>query len=243
LNAQIRRNRAGAILFDADLVPDIPDEAFTADAWPASAPVSGEARSTGRGSTVIVSGEQGDFVLRHFRRGGLIGRIVSDSYLWLGEEATRAFREWRLLSELRRMELPVPRPAAARYSRSGLTYRADMLTALIPDVMSLSERLASTHIPEDFWQMLGTGIALFHKAGVCHADLNAYNVQLGQDDKLWLIDFDRGRLRQPGTWQQKNLARLRRSLRKIKRIDPSLQYSDSDWAAFLEGYFNSSRLA
>jgi 3-deoxy-D-manno-octulosonic acid kinase len=104
LNAQIRRNRAGAILFDADLVPDIPDEAFTADAWPASAPVGGGARSTGRGSTVIVSGEQGDFVLRHFRRGGLIGRIVSDSYLWLGEEATRAFREWRLLSELRRME-------------------------------------------------------------------------------------------------------------------------------------------
>lgn len=176
-------------------------------------------------------------------RGGLIGRLVSDSYLWLGEEATRAFSEWRLLSELLAMELPVPRPAAARYSRSGLSYRADLLTVLIPDAMSLSERIATLLCTDDFWRKLGSDIAFFHKAGVFHADLNAYNIQMDRDDKVWLIDFDRGRLRQPGPWRKGNLARLHRSLRKIKQLDPTLQYSESNWEQLLEGYFGSSRFA
>jgi 3-deoxy-D-manno-octulosonic acid kinase len=243
LNAEIRRIANGAILFDRDIFGDISDADFTAAHWQASSPVAGGLRSAGRGNTMIVRGDQGEFVLRHFLRGGLIGRLVSDSYLWLGEEATRPFSEWRLLAELRDMELPVPKPVAARYVRRGLTYRADMLTALIPDVMPLSQRIAERRCVEDFWQKLGSGIAHFHKAGVFHADLNAYNVQLDKNDKLWLIDFDRGRLRQPGSWQQKNLARLRRSLQKIKRLDPVLQFSEANWDALLEGYFSSSRFA
>ena len=112
----------GAILYDPDIFAEISDEDFTLDHWPESSPVSGGLRSSGRGDTRIVSGDEGDFVLRHFRRGGLIGRLVSDSYFWLGAEATRGFSEWCLLSELAAMELPVPRPAAARYRRSGLIY-------------------------------------------------------------------------------------------------------------------------
>ena len=192
---------------------------------------------------MIVKGEPGEFVLRHFLRGGLIGRFVSDSYLWLGEEATRSFSEWRLLAELAGMDLPVPIPAAARYTRQGLRYRADLLTVLIPDVVPLSVRIASGPFPDSLWHEVGTGIAPFHQAGVFHADLNAYNVQIDKNDKLWLIDFDRGRLRRPGSWQQKNLARWHRSLQKIKRLDPTLHYSESNWSTLLEGYFSSSSLA
>ena len=112
------------------------------------------------------------------------------------------------------MELPVPRPAAARYLRRGLTYSADLLTVLIPDVISLADRIAILPCDATFWQKLGSGIAPFHKAGVFHADLNAYNVQIDKDDDVWLVDFDRGRLRQPGRWQQENLARLHESLQK-----------------------------
>jgi len=243
LSAKIVRGASGAILFDGDIFGEISDAEFTAGHWPSSSPVSGGLRSSGRGNTMIVKGEPGEFVLRHFLRGGLIGRFVSDSYLWLGEEATRSFSEWRLLAELAAMDLPVPVPAAARFTRYGLSYRADLLTVLIPDVVPLSVRIETGPVPDCFWQELGMAIAPFHQAGVFHADLNAYNVQIDKNDKLWLIDFDRGRLRRPGSWQQKNLARLHRSLQKITRLDPALHYSESNWAAVLEGYFNSSSLA
>ena len=243
MTATRRQTASGAILYDAEIFSDISDAEFEPALWPDSSPVTGRLRSSGRGSTTVVRGDAGEFVLRHFIRGGLIGHLVSDTYFWLGEEATRGFSEWRLLSELVAMELPVPRPAAARYSRNGLVYRADLLTVLIPDVMPLSERIASDSTTGEFWQKLGRGIASFHKAGVYHSDLNAYNVQIDRDDKLWLVDFDRGSLRQAGSWPQRNLKRLRRSLRKIAGLDPTLKFSNSDWQQFIDGYFNASRFA
>ncbi len=243
-NAEIFvRTTGGAILYDGKIFGEISDNDFNPQYWPDSAPVTGGLRSSGRGNTTIVRGDEGEFVLRHFVRGGLISKHVTDSYFWLGEGATRAFSEWRLLSKLVAMELPVPRPAAARYVRSGLTYKADLLTVLIPGVIPLSDRIATLPCTEAFWQKLGSEIAPFHKAGVFHADLNAYNVQIDKDDRVWLVDFDRGSVRQPGRWQQENLARLHRSLRKIKGLDPRLYYSESNWEKFLEGYFSSSRFA
>ena len=243
MTESLQNTANGAIIFDAELFDGISNASFTPDQWQDYSPVSGGLRSSGRGNTMIVRNDHGEFVLRHFRRGGLIARLVEDRYFWLGEDATRAFSEWRLLSELVAMELPVPRPAAARYVRRGLTYTADLLTVLIPDVISLSDRIATLPCDEAFWQGLGSGIARFHKAGVFHADLNAYNVQIDKDDRVWLVDFDRGRLRQPGRWRQENLARLHESLQKIKRLDPRLYFSEPSWEQFLEGYFNSSRFA
>jgi len=243
LNESVLQTSNGSILFDRDIFGQISDAEFTAGSWPACAPVTGRLRSSGRGNTMIVKGDQGEFVLRHFMRGGLIGRFIADSYFWLGEDATRGFGEWHLLSKLSAMGLPVPRPAAARYIRSGLTYKADLLTVLIPDVLSLSDQIAIRPHTKEFWQKLGRDIAPFHKAGVFHADLTAYNIQIDKNDKLWLVDFDRGRLRQPGSWQQKNLARLHRSLQKIKRLDPELHYSETNWEQILDGYFSSSRFA
>jgi 3-deoxy-D-manno-octulosonic acid kinase len=243
LSAGILRSRHGAILYDTALLAEATDAMFSAAGWATASPLTGRLRAAGRGSTMIVANDQGEFVLRHSVRGGLIGRIVADSYLWTGEERTRAFSEWRLLAELRGMDLPVPRPAAARYVRSGPVYRADLLTVRIQNVMALSERIASVPCRDEFWQQLGSDIGAFHRAGVCHADLNAYNILIGTDDKLWLVDFDRGSLRQPGSWQQKNLDRLHRSLAKVKRLDPETQFCEADWQQFLDGYLSSSRSA
>src|SRR4029453_11025308 len=65
----------------------------------------------------------GRWVLRHYRRGGLIAKLSQDSYLWTGAARTRSFAEWRLLAELRRRGLRVPAPIAARYVRGLFTYR------------------------------------------------------------------------------------------------------------------------
>ena len=38
---------------------------------------------------------------------------------------------------------------------------------------------------------------------------------LGERREVWVLDFDRGRLRHPGSWSRRVLDRLARSLAKI----------------------------
>jgi len=243
LTDTVEKTSDGAILYDTDILNQISAAAFAPDAWSSAVPVSGALRSGGRGSTFIVAVADNDFVLRHYMRGGLPGRIVRDAYLWRGERETRAFAEFHLLAKLVKRGLPVPRPAAARYSRRGLTYRADLLTMRIPGIRSLADRIIERPRDRAFWRGIGRAIQRFHAEGVCHADLNAYNVQVDDDDKVFLLDFDRGSLREPGIWRQKNIARLHRSLRKIRALEPRAAFAKAEWNELLEGYFRESRSA
>ena len=237
----VRTTAAGGIIYDSDIFDQAADDLFRASAWESVQPVSGVLRSAGRGNTVVVSRDGNDYVLRRYVRGGLVRRIVRDTYFFTGEDQTRAFREWRLLRKLVQKGLNVPIPAAARYRRTAMFYTAELLTVRIPAIRSLAERLSDAQGTPEFWQRLGSGIATFHQAGVFHADLNAYNVQLGRDDTLWLLDFDRGELRPTGLWKQKTLNRLHRSLQKIHSLSPNIHFGSADWQNFLEGYFSESR--
>ncbi len=237
------RTRRGAILYDADVLALVSDAAFTAAAWDAAESVTGTFKSAGRGNTLLLRKGRSEFVLRRYLRGGFIGRLVREHYLWLGENSTRAFAEFRLLAKLNALGLPVPHAAAARYVRRGPLYTADILTVRLPGIRSLSDRLTASPADAQFWQQLGKGIRRFHHAGVFHADLNVSNVQLDEADGLCLLDFDRGRLLAAGPWQQRNLARFHRSLRKLKQFNPAVNYNERDWNQFLKGYFDASRSA
>ncbi|MCB1843400.1 MAG: 3-deoxy-D-manno-octulosonic acid kinase [Halioglobus sp.] len=239
----VEKTRTGAILYDTAMLNQISDQLFNVRGWSDARPVTGNLRSSGRGQTTIVSDGKTEFVLRHYMRGGLIGRLVRDVYAWSGEENTRPFAEWRLLYKMQALGLPVPRPAAARYRRSGMFYSADLLTVRVPGIEPLSQRLKSGYGDTGFWQRLGASLNAFHRHGVCHADLNAYNVQIDSKDALCLLDFDRGTIRRPGAWQAGNLARLHRSLRKIRALDPAIHWTDKDWRDLLDGYFQASRSA
>lgn len=239
----VKKTRNGAILYDTAIINQISGRAFAANGWPVVKPVQGALRSAGRGKTLIVSDGEHEFVLRHYIRGGLPGRLIHDSYFWLGERQTRSFAEWHLLAKLNSLNLPVPRPAAARYCRTGPVYTADLLTIRLPDIRSLADRIAERPGDEKFWQELGIELHRFHEAGVFHADLNAYNLQIGKEDTMFLLDFDRGKIMSPGQWKQKNIGRLHRSLRKIKQADNSIHYSEANWNQFLDGYFSASRSA
>lgn len=181
------------------------------------------------------------FVLRHYVRGGLVGKFVRDQYVFSGGDKTRSFREWRLLDKLCRKNLRVPRPAASRYCRRGTFYSADIITVAIPDVVSLSQYIAGNDAGETFWQSVGAAIHEFHAAGVYHADMNAYNLQIGRSGELWMLDFDKGSLRPPGPWQQATLNRLHRSLNKIVTLDRMLNFRAANWEQLLDGYFTASR--
>ena len=92
----------------------------------------------GRGSAWFIASGEHQWVLRHSRRGGFIARVSEDRYVWTGEHRVRAFAEWRLLDALTRRGLPVPRPVAARYVRTGLCYRCDLITQRIAAARPLS---------------------------------------------------------------------------------------------------------
>jgi 3-deoxy-D-manno-octulosonic acid kinase len=202
----------GAILFDrrhgAQAKPDWLDPRH----WHHGA----ESRRGGRGEVWFVRGPFGEAVLRHYRRGGLFGRLVRDRYLWTGAARTRAFREFRLMAELVGRGLPVPAPLMAGYRRFGAFYRADLLTARVPQARTLAQCLPQALADGELLDALGRTLGRFHAHGVCHADLNAHNLLLDGDRCWWLIDFDRGRLRAPSAgWQGRRLARLERSLLKL----------------------------
>src|SRR5256885_5918874 len=139
-----------------------------------------------------ISGKE--YVLRHYRRGGLIARVSGDRYVWQGEQSTRPFEEWQLTYRLHRAGLPVPAPLAARYRHHGFTYTGDIITERVAVVGSLSECLRTGALSVLTWIAIGRCIRRFHDLGVCHADLNAHNVLLSEE-AVYLIDFDRCELR------------------------------------------------
>ncbi len=237
----VEKTPKGAILYDRQVIREISEDRFRGAGWLHSEPVTGSLRSAGRGNTMFVGNVPRQFVLRHYVRGGLIGKLVRDAYVWTGEDSTRPFAEWRMLAKIADSGLRVPRPAAARYCRKGPFYTADIITVRIPNVVPLSEYIARERLADDFWHALGASVQAFHEKGVFHADMNAYNMQIDNDGDLWMLDFDRGRLLSPGPWQQKTLARLHRSLKKIVSLDPRLHFTRRDWEQFLEGYFDASR--
>jgi 3-deoxy-D-manno-octulosonic acid kinase len=75
--------------------------------------------------------------------------------------------------------------------------------------------LRAGRMNETRWAAAGRCLRRFHDAGVQHADLTANNIMLGEAGEVWVLDFDRGRLREPGAWRERVLDRLARSLAKI----------------------------
>jgi len=223
------------ILHDPDYALDWTLTRFQPSAWAAEGRLLQDALG-GRGTVVFVRAGQAEFAIRHYRRGGLVGRFFEDHFIWLGPDRTRSFREWRLLDRLTQLGLPVPRPVAAAYRRQGWRYTADLVTVRIAGAEPLSRHLLTAPLPADIWRRVGQCVRRFHDAGVCHADLTGHNLLLDDGGQPWLLDFDRGRIRQDGGWRQGNLARLRRSLDKIVREQPQTHFKGSDWHSLTAGY-------
>lgn len=238
LTKQFLNSEGAFIVYDDAKVSQFNPRWFEPEAWPDAERTAGKAG--GRGAVIFISPPEtppaeSQWVLRHYYRGGLPGKIIDDRFVWTGPEGTRSWREWQLLAMIHAQGLPAPAPVAARYVRHGLFYTADLITERLPDVLPLSTRLTETPLSAVLWQSVGECIAQFHGAGFFHADLNAHNLQIGSKDKLYLLDWDRGEQREPGGWAKNNLARLQRSLEKIKR-QQGAHFGPADWANLESGY-------
>ncbi|ALM50875.1 3-deoxy-D-manno-octulosonic acid kinase [Halomonas huangheensis] len=200
-------------LCDAEQVPQIGADLLDPEYWQRQELVVGQA--PGRGQSLFLNVGEQQWVLRPYRRGGLIARLSSDRYTWTGLQRTRAFREMRLTATLHDAGLPVPRPILAGVERNGLSYRAALITQRLPQTIALAEHLTHSPLDVPLLEEVGRVIRRFHDHGLDHVDLNARNLLIDDQQAVWLIDLDRCRLRSPGRWRQSNLERLQRSFQRF----------------------------
>ena len=201
---------SSAILYDADALTAVSVEWLQPQFWQIRNAVIGELG--GRGQALVVETPAGPAVLRRYLRGGQARRFSADRYLFTGYANSRAFREWRVLDRLCRTGLPVPRPLAASCERAGLTYRAGLLTRLIPGALSLME--LAPDLDEARIGSLAEVLERFFAAGLVHPDLNATNILCDQQGQWFLIDLDRARLISRPSGPGRMVSRLQRSLTK-----------------------------
>ncbi|MCG3866354.1 lipopolysaccharide kinase InaA family protein, partial [Photobacterium sp. Ph6] len=76
---QIIQTKQQYICYNPELLTETPEMAFSSEFWQQQNKIIGSAQ--GRGTTWFVQGEKLAMALRHYRRGGLFGKLVADSYL------------------------------------------------------------------------------------------------------------------------------------------------------------------
>jgi 3-deoxy-D-manno-octulosonic acid kinase len=174
-------------------------------------------------------------VLRHYRRGGLIGKVLSDQYIYTGIEKSRVWQEFKLLQHMKNMDLNCPTPIAAMLKKTGLYYQADIISKKISNAKDLHHILLANGLTADVWKKIGQTIAKFHNHQIYHHDLNIHNIMLDIENEVWLIDFDKCGIRQGSNWKNSNMVRLKRSFEKEKRLR-NIYWQLADWQILISAY-------
>ncbi len=222
------------ILHDEDVAGNLEPKHFTPAHWQAIADY--ENVFGGRGGSIKINLDGRSAILRRYLRGGMVARLSTDRYFWFGRSRTRAWREWAMLRLAIEAGMPVPRPLAVCVCRDGLLYRAAIITAYINNSETLAERITRTALGQKSWRRLGLLLKQFQSNCFRHSDLNANNLLIDQQDRFFIIDFDKARMMKSlDEWQWAPLRRLQRSLEKIDR-QQKLHYRPTDWQALIDGY-------
>lgn len=176
---------------------------------------------------VLPNGER--VLVRHYRRGGLVGRVNRKYYFW----GHRAFEELRATAHAAAGGVRVPEVLVAAEHRAGPGYTATLATRWLEGARDGADWLATASSAERaaFLREAGRQIALMHEAGVAHPDLNLRNLLIVRTPSeatsrgaaetvptIYLIDFDRARLYAgptPPALRARDLRRLGRSARKL----------------------------
>lgn len=156
----------------------------------------------------------GPVVIKHYKRGGLLGRLVRHNYIRLGKSRSRL--EFELLQNARKLGINVPEPLVWA-SRGFLIYRAWLVTGEIESALPLSklsledEKRTRRVMPAAVEQ-----ISRLIENGIIHVDLHPGNVLVDGRDRIFLLDFDKGKFQQGdrNTLRKRYIKRWQRAVSK-----------------------------
>jgi 3-deoxy-D-manno-octulosonic acid kinase len=134
----------------------------------------------------------GPVVVKPYRRGGFVRHLTKRHYLKFGP--TRCQHEFELLQTVRQLGVSTPEPVAFAYC-GRLCYLCWLITRGIPQPKSLV-RLANTDVASAQRVMPSVieQISKLIEHRILHIDLHPGNIIVDKDDRVFIIDFDRGRI-------------------------------------------------
>ena len=184
------------------------------------------AENVGRAAVQFFPLEQGEGVIRTYRRGGLPAWLVRDRFL-----GNRMRQEFNVHRAYYLAGGPVPEPLGVCWQRHFFFYRGAIATRRLAGE-TLLDFLSQADAAETgkMLRLAGQAIRHMHDFGLWHADLQVKNLMV-TESHVWLIDFDRARQhRSLGTvGRAQNILRLRRSFEKHG-------LSRATFQVLLEGY-------
>lgn len=179
----------------------------------ALAPLPG---AKGRGGVGLLTVGDVPLVVRPFRRGGALGKLLRDRYA----SPRRARDELALLAALRHEGVPVVVPVAAVATRGRAFWRLRLCTEQLADALPAPAFFAgSPGLRRAAAAAIGTVVHLAFAAGLRHPDLHPDNVLCcarGDKVRAVLVDLDRGTLARPLSTDDRD-AMLVRMQRYVER--------------------------
>ena len=189
--------------------------------WSPLEPLAG---AKGRGGVGVLRVSGIDMVVRPYRRGGALGRLLRDRYM----HPTRARSELELLAALRHEGVPVVVPVAAVARRGRAFWRLRLCTELVLDALPAPAFLAAhPHLRRFAAEAVGIVVRLAFDAGLQHPDLHLDNVLCavrGDRVRAVLVDLDRAKRKPPVTDAARDamLARMQRHVLRHRRTLPAV---------------------
>ena len=156
----------------------------------------------------------GAVIIKHYRRGGLLRHMNRRHYLNLGK--SRAQREFEMLETVAKFGINVPQPVAFAL-RGRLVYQAWLITREIQKPQSLAglsaqDEKATGRVMES----VADQVASLIQHQILHVDLHPGNVIVDPAGKVYLLDFDKGKIYHGSRQNLKNryLSRWQRAVNK-----------------------------
>lgn len=196
--------------------------------WESAAPLPG-----GRGTARLLELAGAPFVVKRERRGGWGGKVLPDRYV----RRSPFLREWELACDLSRRGL-APEPAALEFVGRALGFEVYAMSGAVLPSRSLAEIWRGGELDGPVLSAAGRAVALLHREGVLHGDLNAGNLLFTPQFRPVFLDLRHSRQLPPPlapASRRANFLRLCRSLHKLGVIH-RLALPESPGESLASGY-------
>ena len=143
----------------------------------------------GRGVAVVAQFGGEPWVVRHYRRGGSVMKVLDDRYARFG--SPRVMTELRASEAARARGIATPQIKAGAWYDAGIFRRSDMASAYIPESHDLAAILFSN--AGDPAAAVAATVTLLRslvRGGLLHRDLNLKNI-LVATGRAYVLDLDR----------------------------------------------------